>query len=238
MHSEVWLAPSRLARSSLLRLLPAAERERHDRLLAKAGRDRFLAAWSLARLLLAERLDTAPHQVAVDRTCPRCGEPHGKPHLRLAARPPLLGALNLSIAHAGQWVAVALSSAGRVGVDIEELPVATDEKLRLVALSSTERAASPEIDTAAFVRYWVSKEAVVKATGDGWFTELNSFSVSAPLQPARLLSWPADSTLPDRLMLRDLGTASGYAASVAVIAGPHPVLEQDGAEVLVSHRPR
>jgi hypothetical protein len=68
--------------------------------------------------------------------------------------------------------------------------------------------------------------------------ELNSFSVSAPLQPARLLSWPADSTLPDRLMLRDLGTASDYAASVAVIGGPHPVLEQDRAEVLASHRPR
>jgi 4'-phosphopantetheinyl transferase len=113
------------------------------------------------------RLGSGHALVAVDRTCPRCGEPHGKPHLRLAERPPLAGALNLSIAHVGQWVAVAPSSAGPVGVDIEELPVATDEKLRSVAPSSTERAWSPEIDPATFLRYWVRKEAVVKASGDG-----------------------------------------------------------------------
>ena len=54
-----------------------------------------------------------PADISFDRTCRECGRPHGKPVLRH-------GALEFSVAHSGDLVAVAVATAP-VGVDVEQL---------------------------------------------------------------------------------------------------------------------
>jgi 4'-phosphopantetheinyl transferase len=202
-------------------------------------RDRFLAAWTLARLAMSDHLDIPPEQIRVVRRCPTCGQPHGKP--RLAGQPPL--PLELSISHAGSRVAVAITCGAPVGIDVEVVQTAdvAEELAPSVLVPSELRALSRCAATLAvsFTRYWVRKEAVVKATGHGLAAaSLNDLEVSAPDELPRLLRWPHDPTLPERLALSDLNPGPGYVASVAVIGACIEVTEHDGAWRLAAIAPR
>ena len=63
-----------------------------------------------------------PGDVPVERTCPDCGRPHGRPRLDLP------GAPQLSVSHSGLLVVVAAHD-GPVGVDVQriaDVPAGTD----------------------------------------------------------------------------------------------------------------
>ncbi len=133
---EVWWArPAGAGR--LLHLLPAADLERAGRFWLQADRDRSVAAAALTRLLLAGRLGVGPAELVIDRT-------RGKPRLSWPA-----AAVDFSVSHAGDQVAVAISEVTAVGIDVE----------RLGRLS-----ADPAQD-AALTRRWVRQEAIVKLAG-------------------------------------------------------------------------
>lgn len=90
----------------------AGERARAGRFRRPEDGMRSLLAAGLLRQVVADETGRAPGEVEVDRTCDRCGAQHGRP------RAPGSG-LELSVSHAGDWVLVASSRAGRVGVDLE-----------------------------------------------------------------------------------------------------------------------
>lgn len=159
-----WLAAARS-------LLDAQESDRVGRRRNPAEGEALSLAYALHRLLLARLSGLAPRAVPLwrdERGCPRVGE----------------GPLATSLSHTGSWVALAASTAGPVGVDVESLarlevlPEIADsichpaEHQTLAGLDEQARAM-------ALMRLWVRKEALLKAAGMGLEREMNGFSVLA-----------------------------------------------------------
>ncbi|MFC6714540.1 4'-phosphopantetheinyl transferase family protein [Branchiibius cervicis] len=120
--------------------LNPTEKQRLSRFQSSAAATDFLVGTTLARYALGAWLGVPAAEVPLDRTCERCGAPHGRPRTDGA---------HLSIAHADGTALVAVSDAP-VGVDLE--PVG-----RAVPIDSG----------AADLADWVRKEAALKLTGDG-----------------------------------------------------------------------
>ncbi|MFD7610888.1 4'-phosphopantetheinyl transferase family protein [Streptomyces sp. NPDC059828] len=212
---HVWSAEARWA-PGLLDLLDDDERERCAQFRVDGARALYLTAHVLARQVVGAQLSLDPREVVVVPVCKHCTDPGDRPH----GKPTLPGtSLELSLSHSGQRVMVALTAAGPVGVDVEEITDGRD--LPLDVLSVPERAElellAPEERPAAFIRYWARKEAVLKATGDGLMVEPSALTVTGPGAPARLLEWRErpEPHLPVRL--EDLDAGAGYRAAVAVV---------------------
>jgi 4'-phosphopantetheinyl transferase len=204
-------------------LLDAAERDRRDRYAFPADRARFAVAAALLRLVAGRMTGVAPERVGVGRRCQACGQPHGKPDLGE-------GAPQVSVSHSGDYVAVAACQDAPVGVDVEHVARRTDYQA-LVAHVLDPAEAPAATDEAAFLRYWVRKEAVVKATGDGLGAGLRRVTVTPPDQPARLLGYESRPGL--RAALSDLAGRPGHPAAVAVLtSSPLEVAEHDAAPLL------
>ena len=192
--------------------LSAEEQQRRDQLMRPEDRRRFVAGVALSRQLLGAHSDTPPRDVVIDRTCIRCGQPHGKPRLADPAND-----LEFSVSHAGERVVVALTRGGPVGVDVEALNRRADvDTLAPHVLSSVERdTGGVGADAARFLRYWTRKEAVLKATGDGLRAPMTELTVSAPDQVAYVVTWASRPDLVSRFVLADLHPGDGYVACVA-----------------------
>lgn len=96
--------------------------------------------------------------------------------------------MHTSLSHAGDWIALAISRTGSLGVDIEPLTrmdmlqgladaiCAPSERLELEALAADRRGW-------ALLALWVRKEALLKAAGTGLSVEMSSFSAPEGLIP-------------------------------------------------------
>jgi 4'-phosphopantetheinyl transferase len=138
----------------------------------------------------------------------------------------------VSVSHSGDWVVVAVTDAGPIGVDVEAHRGIGDDLARTV-LDDTEfrevKQAPPGRKEAAFFTYWVRKEAAVKATGDGLRTDLKKVRVSGYRQRPLVLEYPASPAM----WLADLEAGADHSAAVAVIAPRIPaVTHHNGAELL------
>lgn len=103
---DVWWADLTQADVSLLRSLPATERQRVAEPARPADRGRRLVAAALLQHAVGR-------PVEVDRTCAGCGRQHG--------RPVVAGGPHLSVAHAGVLVVVATCATAPLGVDVERV---------------------------------------------------------------------------------------------------------------------
>lgn len=206
----LWWASPRQARPWHADLLTPAERRRAEAFRRDEDRDRFTTANALLRLAAEDFLGTAP---VVDRTCPRCGEPHGKPRVQ---------GVEVSVSHSGDLIAVALTDLGPVGVDVEETKRHTDiDSLLRYVFSAAELAAIPD-PAVLFYQAWTRKESVLKATGDG---------LSVPMTTLTVLPSSAEYNI------RDLTPRlPGYAAALTVLtpdpSTPFAVNERDGSILL------
>jgi 4'-phosphopantetheinyl transferase len=216
---------ARLADASVL---SGDEHARAARYRREVDRTRFVLAASLLRRVVAEATGAAPEEVDVDRRCPTCGEPHGRPVL------PGLD-LHASITHSGEVVGVALTRAGPVGLDVQEFRADDVPRVASAVLGDGERARTPE----DFYRYWTRKEALVKATGDGIGIGLEEVLVGPPAGPPRLVRYPGRPGL--AVQMADLAPRPRHGASVAVLTGdPVEVTERWHRAVIPprSARPR
>ena len=181
----------------------AAGRFRHAQ-----RRREWIAARALAKELLKEA-GLVPADAALRRVSilPRDSAASLRPRPTLDGRP-LPG--DLSLSHAGGWVAVALSAGPRVGVDIVQPGEVRDDRLA-VWLSHTERHLAGE-EGLRLSELWAMKEAAYKATSEGQPFRPADFPVAAErgwtcgacsvvLQPAGTISLALAS--PDRELLRD-----------------------------------
>jgi 4'-phosphopantetheinyl transferase len=230
--AHVWWARRQDAAPELERLLDEAERGRLAAYRRSEDRERFLAGCALAKAALAGYLGRDPGAIRLDRTCPRCGKPHGKPRLLDAGT----SALELSVSHAGDLVAVAVATGARVGVDVEPL----ERRLRPVELASVALAPEEAEELAAldegericaFLVYWTRKEAATKAVGLGLEIPLSGVRVSPPGEPPRLLAWE-HAVAPEDVMLADLAAPDGHVAALAVVGECDEVVELDGSALL------
>ena len=236
--ADVWWARRQDAAARHMSLLDQAEQRRYSSYRQEQDRERFLVGCALAKTVLAGYDGSQdPAAIRFDRTCPQCGQPHGKP--RAAG-----SGLQHSVAHSGDLVAVAVARAP-VGVDVEQLdgrrrPVGghddPDALARLV-FSGAERAALATADPAArardFLVAWTRKEAVTKATGDGLRVPFSQVVVAADAGPPRVISWPYPQP-PDSVSLLDLDPGPGYVAALAVIGLCGAVRERDGSALLAA----
>jgi len=202
-----WLDPRDLTRVAVLH-------RADDRARSATGR-------ALLRLVASRLMEVPPEEVRVRMLCPLCGsDRHGRP---------VVGAVDgvpppqVSLAHAGDRVVVALSTTGPVGVDVERV-TATPDGVADVAWSAAERATldlHPEgRSPAARARVWVRKEAALKATGYGLAVDPSSLTVTTGAGEARVLSWAGHEDWAGCLGLTDLDVGPEYAACLAVRCDP------------------
>lgn len=222
LRCQVWLAHVSDCRPAHRSLLDEVELDRLRRYPVAADRARFTVAAALVRIVAGQRLGIPPREVVVDRSCPGCDRAHGKPVLRG------VGAPHVSVSHSGELVAVAVTDAAPIGVDIEAVTERDHAGLATTFLAATETVDGPS----DFYTLWTRKEAVVKATGDGLRMPLRQVLVGDPAGPARLVGY-GGAALPG--CLRDLPLEPGYAGAVAVLAeGSLEVEISRGEEVLAS----
>ncbi|MFB7663089.1 4'-phosphopantetheinyl transferase family protein [Kitasatospora sp. NPDC056138] len=217
---EVWWARPAQVPAELVSVLSPAERERRAATVRQQDRDRFTAAAALLRLALGARLGIPPARVPIDRTCPDCPDPHGRPRL-----PGSLG-MDCSVARSADQIAVAVSSGRTIGVDVEDVVEQHElDDLAVTALTPRERAAVARRPRRsrprAVARLWTAKEAVLKATGDGLRICPGSVEIHATRDELRLLGLPRIPALARGAVLHRLRPAAAVATLAAL--GPEPL---------------
>jgi 4'-phosphopantetheinyl transferase len=218
LECRVWWADLNDVRAARVELLDGVESARRDRYLRAEDRDRFTLGVVLSRVALGAALGLPPQRVPLDRTCPKCGRPHGAPRVE--------GGPYLSVSHSGDRVAVAMSHGGPVGVDVEASGREPGENLAAHVLSPAEAARHGTLDAAGFLTYWTRKEAVLKATGDGLAVPMPDLTVSAPDEPPRLLAWPDRPALPPRITLHTLSPGPAHTACLALLDQPEILVRE------------
>jgi 4'-phosphopantetheinyl transferase len=217
-------------------LLDQAEARRRDLYLSAADRDRFTVGAALTRLVLAGLLGVDPAGVPVRRTCAQCGDAHGRPRLATEA-------IDFSISHSGDLIVLAVTrsqaadgASRTVGVDVERIAPGPDEELADVVLSAAERITFDRLEgsarTGAFFRYWVRKEALLKATGDGLAVPMKHLTMSGPDQPPRLAHWLRRPDLAAGVSTHDLHAGPGYVAALAFVGRDATVTCHDAGHLL------
>jgi 4'-phosphopantetheinyl transferase len=233
--AHVWWARRQDAAPRLAGLLDQAEQHRWAAYRSQADRDRFLVGCALAKTVIAASTGQQPADVSFDRTCRRCGQPHGKPVISGG------GDLEHSVAHSGDLVAVAVARTP-VGVDVEQLDGRPRQlgggdpgALARLVLADAERVAlaavPPAARSRAFLVAWTRKEAVTKAKGDGLAVPFGSVVVAADAGAPRLVAWPYPQP-PQSVSLLDLDADAGYVAALAVIGRCDTVRVRDGSALL------
>jgi 4'-phosphopantetheinyl transferase len=156
--------------------LGSAERGRDARLATADTRRRLELRRAGLLRVLAGYLGVRPDEVVVDRTCARCGDPeHGKPRVPG-------GSLEFSTAATRDIAVVAVTSGGRLGVDVE--PAGAVEGALAGGLPATlftdgERRAVAD-GALTLETLWLRKEALSKAIGTGLVAEVATLDIQTP----------------------------------------------------------
>ena len=144
--------------------LSGDERGRAARFIRPQDRVRFVLAHGGLRAVLSRYLGIGPDAVGMNRN------EAGKPSLaRIRNDQPTI---SFNMSHAHGRVLIAISTVQEIGVDLERVRSDVEvEKLSQRYFSPSEHATimqlTQEQRAAGFFRYWVAKEAVLKAQGVG-----------------------------------------------------------------------
>lgn len=187
-------------------LISEAEANRRAHYRLDGDRSRFTLGTVLLRAVVGHHLRVPAASVVIDRTCDQCGAQHGR------ARAPGTG-IEASISHSGDVVAVAVTAAGPVGMDVEIVaPCQYGALTPTVCTSSEEMFVRKPSD---FFAYWTRKEAVLKAAGVGLRTAMTDVVVTPPEAEPALLALGGAPPPPCRMA--DVCAREGYAGAVAVL---------------------
>jgi 4'-phosphopantetheinyl transferase len=193
--------------------LSAAERARAQRFVHARLRDDFVVAHGVLRHLLARCAQTEPSALRFSVS------PEGKPLLAAAEK----GAapLSFNLTHAHGRALLAISDGRDVGIDLEKI---RDEVRALVIarryFAESEcagvEAAPAHLRNQVFFRYWVAKEAVLKAAGIGLHFPIDQFGVQfdAAGSAARIRTGKGSRLTAD-WTVQSLPVDEGWAAAVA-----------------------
>ena len=143
----------------------------------------------MLRLGLAMYLEKAPQKIAL------ATNRHGKPCVAECS------ALHFNVSHSGGLGAIAFTTEGEVGIDVEAircdvgaLEIASAHFTRNEA-AMVAAAATAQEQASAFLRLWTRKEAVLKAAGCGLLGGLEGVDVShEPLDQVKLCGATGDGT--------------------------------------------
>ncbi|MGH8211472.1 MAG: 4'-phosphopantetheinyl transferase family protein, partial [Steroidobacteraceae bacterium] len=154
--------------------LSAAECDQADRLVFPQDRNRYTIAHGVLRRLLSLYCDSAPESLRF--TSPASGKPALQPLNGVAP------AISFNLTHSHARALIGVSASLELGIDLEMLAANTE----VLSISrryffGSEREAIEGAPSAlrdkTFFRYWVAKEAVLKAAGMGLGFPLDRFRV-------------------------------------------------------------
>jgi 4'-phosphopantetheinyl transferase len=223
-HREVhlWFAALDLAAPIVERLertLSAQERIRSGQFHFKRDRSRFIARRAILRMLISrytgENAALVQFEVA----------PAGKPHLADHSE---TDSISFSTSHSMGAALLGFVRGRSIGVDLEgERHIPDRDQLVDSFFSSREKEAYFSLPLQkrrqAFFRWWVGKEAFLKATGDGLSRGLDQFDIFPGPGTRLSLHWVNwDPAAPDRWSLENLTMIDKFAAAVAVEKKPVP----------------
>jgi 4'-phosphopantetheinyl transferase len=187
-------------------LFDDADRQHLAAIRHEAARTQSATARALLRALVADHLGCAFDEVAIDRTCPTCGAPHGKPQISRDCTGPDTPRLHVNTSHTAGLVLAALTTVGPVGIDVEAASSVDFDDFDHAALSASETqlvaGLPPAQRVAARALLWTRKEATLKASGVG------------------LRRDPRTTEADPNLTVIDLDVADGYAAALAIAVPP------------------
>ncbi len=142
--------------------------------MAAGPRRRFSLCRAALRYVLCKRLECRNGDLSFSSSV------HGKPFALLRGVP---ASVSFNVSHSGDNGLIAVGDDGvRVGVDLEEIVakrnlellieavMGPDEQALLAPLQRTEKLRQ-------FYRIWTSKEALIKALGTGFATDVSQFQV-------------------------------------------------------------
>jgi 4'-phosphopantetheinyl transferase len=191
-------------------LLAPDERARAERYHAARNCTRYVVARGALRSILGEYLGASPARLEFRRN------PFGKPSL--VGRSSMLP--DFSVSRADDVMVCAIAEGARIGVDIEPVARATDDRHELAYFSPFEREQlerlPPEQRLEAAAICWTRKEAFIKALGEGLSFPLDAFDVSVHPDPPRLVATRPDRGEAARWSLYDLAVAPASVGTVAV----------------------
>ena len=193
----------------LAQTLCGAEQSRAERFRFERDRTRFIVGRGVLRAILGRYLRSCPERVHF--------------HYGDCGKPALVqGDVHFNLAHSQDLALYAVARDQEIGVDLERIrPVAEIDQIVGRYFSARERAVFcvfparqiPEV----FLRFWVCKEAYLKAVGYGLSEPLDTVEVSLALRRApRLLTIGGDPVVAARWHLQPLEPAPGYVAAVAI----------------------
>ena len=190
---DLWLSyyheVSEAAQQTRLRLLlNDAERAQEARFYFPDDRLRYLVTRALVRTVLSRYVPVAP--AAWEFTTNAWGRPQTAPHHQLPT-------LQFNISHTRGLIAMAVSTNGALGVDVENLAArAGSAGIAGHFFSPAEASALGALPTARqqqrFYEYWTLKESYIKARGMGLSLPLDGFSFAFPGDQGIALAFDAD----------------------------------------------
>ena len=175
---HVDLSPHPAREAAALERLCGDERARWNRFRHEGRRRQYALCRAALRAVLCGRLGCADEGLSFSET------ERGKPAAMLSDVP---APVSFSVSHSGVHGLIAVATAGRLGVDVEErVPRRDLDALMVAVLTPDERA---EIEAAGaggrigrFYGLWTIKEALVKALGTGLQLDPAGFAVPAAMR--------------------------------------------------------
>jgi 4'-phosphopantetheinyl transferase len=198
---------------TLKSLLSSEELSRADRFHFARDRHAFVVAHAALRSILARYAARDPLALDV-----RFG-PYGKPEL--VGDPGGL-TLRFNLSHSGSIALLGVTRKRNIGIDVEQIRSGVgifEIAKRFFSLSEVSEleALPPTLRERAFFRTWTSKEAYIKARGEGLSFPLGDFDVQVkPDRPVALCTTRKDPHEARRWTLRDIVLDDQYVAAVAV----------------------
>jgi len=189
--------------NELYRLLAPSEQERANRFFNVADSQRSILGRGYLRLLLGQAVGMPGEELQFEY------DEFGKPRLAAGHR----SDLQFSVSHSGDWVLISIAKGRAVGVDVERIRTnieVSDLAKQFFSANEAKKLGSLTGRALydAFFACWTSKEAYVKAKGQGLSLPLNDFEVGflPDERPGLLATWP-DATEASRwkLFTLDLG---------------------------------
>ena len=171
---HVDLRPNSTFEAQAWEALDQAESAQWRKFLAAGPRRRFSLCRAALRAILCDRLKCRNDELSFGASN------HGKPFSLLRGAPSGVG---FNVSHSGNNGLIAVAADGiRVGVDLEEIAgkrnlealieavMGPDEQAELAALQGKEK-------LRLFYGLWTAKEALIKALGTGFATDVSQFQI-------------------------------------------------------------